>query len=409
MKILVVSPVPTDPPNAGNRARIATLTQALAASGHDVHFAYAPMEQADADAMAARFGPERLHWLPWTQRGGMWQLALRALRKLGRLLKLDAGYTRGLDEWYDERITAALRDLHAAHRFDAVLVEYVFMSKAFQAFDRGCLRLLDTHDSFGMRHRHYLASGLTPQWYSTTLASEETGFRRADVVLAIEVNEARAFSQRLAGSSTRVVQVGHLIDIGEPVHPSDTPNLLFVGSGNLLNVQGARFFAEQVLPLIRRERPDVQLLLAGGIAAQMSDGQGIVKLGFVPRLQQAFAQAMVFVNPVLAGTGVNIKLLDALAAGMPIVSTTSGARGLDEHGRGAFTVVGDSDAEGFARAALDLIGNPDARAQLGKRAHGAALAWNAAQLDSLRKTLEAGGSSAPVDLTSLRLEKALTP
>ncbi|ABM93695.1 glycosyltransferase family 4 protein [Methylibium petroleiphilum] len=409
MKILVVSPVPTDPPNAGNRVRIATLAQALATSGHDVHFAYVPMEQADTEAMAARFSPARLHMLPWARRGGARLLALRALRKLGRLLKLDAGYMLGLDEWYDERITHALRDLHAAHRFDAVLVEYVFMSKALQAFGPGCLRLLDAHDSFGMRHRHYLASGLIPQWYSTSLAGEEAGFRRADVVLAIEANEARAFARRLAGSGTSVVQVGHLIDIGEPVPPSDAPNLLFVGSGNLLNVQGARFFSEQVLPLIRKERPDVQLLLAGGVAAQVPDGPGIVKLGFVPRLQQAFAQAMVFVNPVLAGTGVNIKLLDALAAGMPIVSTTSGARGLDEHGSGAFAVVADIDALGFAREVVKLIGDANARARLRTRAHDAALNWNTAQLASLHATLDAGGPSETVTLASLQFEKAHAP
>lgn len=406
MKILVVSPVPTDPPDAGNRVRIATLAQALSTSGHDVHFAYVPMEQADTAAMAARFGPARLHTLPWARRGGARLLALRALRKLGRLLQLDAGYMLGLDEWYDERITPALRDLHAAHRFDAVLVEYVFMSKALQAFDSPCLRLLDTHDSFGMRHRHYLASGLTPQWYSTSLAGEEAGFRRADVVLAIEANEARAFTRRLAGSRTRVVQVGHLIDIGEPALPSDAPNLLFIGSGNLLNVQGARFFSEQVLPLIRSERPDVQLLLAGGVAAQVPDGPGIVKLGFVPRLQQAFAQAMVFVNPVLAGTGVNIKLLDALAAGMPIVSTTSGARGLDEHGSGAFAVVADADAAGFSREVQKLISDANARDRLRVRARDAALSWNTAQLNSLHVTLDVDAPSATLSLASLQLEKA---
>lgn len=407
MKILVVSPVPTDPPNAGNRVRIATLAQALTTSGHDVHFAYVPMEQADTSAMVARFGPARLHTLPWARRGGARLLALRALRKLGRRLKLDAGYMLGLDEWYDERITPALRDLHTVHRFDAVLVEYVFMSKALQAFGPGCLRLLDTHDSFGMRHRHYLASGLIPQWYSTSLAGEEAGFRRADVVLAIEANEARAFSRRLAGSGTRVVQVGHLIDIGEPIPPSDAPNLLFVGSGNLLNVQGARLFSEQVLPLIRSERPDVQFLLAGGVAAQVPDGPGIVKLGFVPRLQQAFAQAMVFVNPVLAGTGVNIKLLDALAAGMPTVSTTSGARGLEEHGGGAFTVVADTDAAGFAREVVRLIDSTHARDKLRERAYGAALSWNATQLSTLRSTLGEGESISRQEIASPSAERSI--
>lgn len=388
MKILVVSPVPTDPVDAGNRARIATLTQELARGGHAVHFACLPLESCDEGAMRARFGADRLHMLPAPPATGLAARMAGLLRRAGRALKIDAAYRWPLDAWYDEACTAELRQLQAAHRFDTVFVEYVFLSKAFDAFERDVIRVLDTHDRFGLRHRHYLDAGMKPQWFSTTLAEEERGFRRADYVLAIQPTEARNFAARLAGAAARVLQVGHLIDIGEPVTPTDRPAVVFVGSGNPLNVQGARYFIDRVLPLVRQQRPNAELLLVGGVCTAIPDAPGVVKLGFVPDLRDAFSAAGVFVNPVLAGTGVNIKLLDAMAAGMPIVSTTSGARGLDEHGGSAFLMVEDDDAASFAREVLRLFDAENERTRLAHRARDTAIAWNAAQLSALEAALD---------------------
>lgn len=397
MKILVVSPVPTDPVDAGNRARIATLTHELARGGHEVHFACVPLEAFDHAAMHERFGPGRLHLLPAPPPLDTRARLARAARKVGRALKLDPAYRWKIDAWFDEQCTEALRELHAAHRFDAVFVEYVFMSKSFEAFGPDVLRVLDTHDRFGLRHRHYLNAGLKPQWFSTSLHEEEKGFQRADYVLAIQASEAQDFTNRLQGTSSRVLQVGHLIDITAPVTPSDRPTAVFVGSINPLNIQGARYFIDRVLPLMRAHRPHAELLLAGGVCAAIADTPGVVKLGFVPDLREAFAAAGLFVNPVLAGTGVNIKLLDAMAAGMPIVSTTSGARGLEQHGGSAFLVVEDDDAAGFANEVLRLLDSTVDRARLARRARDAALAWNAAQLTALDTALRAQPQTLSTD------------
>lgn len=390
MKILMVSPVPTDPVDAGNRARIASLAQALSQAGHELHFAHVPMEPCDPTAMRERFGVERLHELSWTPRTGAIQVARRIARKLCRMVELDAGYALKLDDWYDPRITGELQQLQATHRFDAVFVEYVFLSKAFEAFDESCLKVLDTHDCFGLRHRHYLAAGMPPQWFSTTLEAEEAGFRRADFVLAIQSSEAHAFAARLRGAGTRVLQVGHLVPSTStsPATPSPREAAVFVGSSNALNVAGARYFIEQVLPLVRQVRPGFELLLAGAVSSEIDAGPGVVKLGFVPALRDAFGAAMISVNPMRAGTGLNIKLLDAMAAGMPIVTTVSGARGVGELDGNAFVVVPDDDAQGFAAQVLWLIEDANARACLAAGARAAAETWNQAQVSSLLEVLK---------------------
>lgn len=383
LRVLFISAVPTDPPDAGNRVRIMTLTRSLIAAGHEVHFAYFPMESCDLPAMQARFGPDRLHVLHSRlepPRGG---LLSRAARKLGRLMNIEQAFVWGLDDWYDERANSELAALHSLHEYDAVFVEYVFASKALEAFPPDCLRVLDTHDCFGLRHRLYLKAGMRPQWFSTSMADEDSGFRRADIVLAIQASESRDFKARVEGSKTRVLQVGHLIDIADAAPPSRREAAVFLGSANPINVAGARHFIDRVLPIVRRTKPGFQLLLAGAVSAEFEDQDGVVKLGFVPNLQDAFGAAMIAVNPVLVGTGVNIKLLDAMASAMPIVTTRSGARGVEELDGHALFVVEDEDPGAFANRILELIDDADARCRISARARSAAEQWNAAQVSTL--------------------------
>lgn len=389
MKILFFSPVPTDPAGAGNRVRIGTLTAAVQQAGHEVHFAYLAMEPADLEAMAARFGEQRLHVIaPSDNRSTLARSASTLARRAARALRMECGYTWELDAWYHPDYSAFLADLQERHGFHAVVVEYVFMSRAFEVFPDPCRRILDTHDRFGLRHREFIAAGMKPQWFSTSMAEEERGFRRAHALLAIQEIEAGNFRRRLEGHQTQVVQVGHLIELHEPPCRATAHSAVFVGSDNPINTVGANHFVAQVMPRIRERLPDFQFIVAGTASNAVSDAPGVVKLGFVDRLQDAFARGAIAVNPVLMGTGVNIKLLDALASALPCVSTESGARGLDQYRDTAVTVVADDDIDGFAAQVLRLLTDADAAERMSEAARRAAEDWNRNQLRSLDAVLE---------------------
>jgi glycosyltransferase involved in cell wall biosynthesis len=389
MKVLFFSPVPTDPPNAGNRVRISTLAGTLQQAGHEVHFAYLGMEPADLETMAKRFGTQRLHVLtPAANQSELVRFVSHWVRRFGRLSRVESAYVWKLDDWYHDSYTDALRQLHATHDFDAVFVEYVFMSKAFEAFPENCLRVLDTHDRFGLRHREFLEAGMRPQWFSTTLAQEEIGFRRAHAVLAIQATEAQNFRERLAKDSTEVLQVGHLIEMVELKSHNDSAKAVFLASENPINVAGANYFISQVLPLVRAEVPEFELVLAGTVSNEIQDTPGVVRLGYVEHLCDAFGAGSIAVNPVLMGTGVNIKLLDALACAMPSVSTESGSRGLDAYRDSALQVVPDGDPRAFADALLKLLADADERQRMRGAARKAAEHWNRQQLIALDRLLD---------------------
>jgi glycosyltransferase involved in cell wall biosynthesis len=318
-----------------------------------------------------------------------------------RLLGNEAAYTWGLDDFYDPALTPQIAALCAREAFDVAFVEYVFMSKAFEAMPPGILKILDTHDRFALRHRTFLEAGLVPQWFSTSVAEENAGFRRADYILAIQEGEAEIFARQL-DNSERVIAVGHLLDLQPRITPAAAPSAVFLASSNPINIDAARYFVESVLPLVLREKPDFKFILAGDVGKGFTNaGDSVVCLGHVPAIADAFRAAAVAVNPVRVGTGLSIKMMEALACGAACISSATGSRGLERHRGTAFELVQDDDAAAMAGAVLALLANPQRARQLGDAGFALAEGWNRQQVAGLIKVLKTADTSRRVVRSAL--------
>ena len=385
MKILMVSPVPTHPAIAGNRARILTLADSLTAAGHELHFAWAALEDGDRIVMMKHFDggfTELMYRIPKTVSSMAARLRRQVLRKLG----LASAFVWGVDDWYHPALTPQLTALHEKYRFDVVFVEYVFLSRALEAFPDEVIKVIDTHDRFADRHLHYLRAGKQPNWFATTAAGECEGLARADVVVAIQDNEAQQFAAALQGR-VRVTTVGHLLDMSQSVLLTDVPRAVFVASANSINVDAANAFITGALPLIRAEIVDFEFWLAGDVCLNALDAEGVHKLGRVDSVAQTYAQGALAVNPVRMGTGLNIKTMECLALGVPLVATESGSRGLENLRGRAFLAVADNDTAAMAAGVIRVLRDPELRADLVHESLAAARAWNAAQLANLADVL----------------------
>lgn len=390
----MISPTPTHPVTAGNRARVGSLVRALQRLGHDLHFALATLAQPDLPAMRALLG-ERLHVLRCRLPYRIGGLAPRIRRKLLTLMGSEAAYLWSLDDHYDHGLSPQIAALCGREAFDAVIVEYVFMSKAFEAVPGTAIKILDTHDRFALRHRSFLEAGQVPQWFSTSVAEENRGFRRADYVLAIQEQEARAFVEQLGGQGPQVITVGHLLDVQERIVAATEPHAVFLASGNPINVDAARYFISSVLPLVRRARPDFRLLLAGDVGTGFGTVDAVACLGRVASVNDAFRQGALAVNPVRMGTGLNIKMLEALACGIPCVSSEAGSRGLEQHRGKAFLAVGDDAPAAMAQAIVSLLSDRQRAAALGEAGYRLAEEWNRTQLAGLNRVfLQSSSTSA---------------
>jgi glycosyltransferase involved in cell wall biosynthesis len=132
------------------------------------------------------------------------------------------------------------------------------------------------------------------------------------------------------------------------------------------------WFAGEVMPLILERQPRAKVVVADSDPPPghaFADFNGALEmLGFVPDVREPLGRYAVFICPILSGSGVRVKLLEAFAAGIPVVSTRIGAEGLATRD-GEFCALAD-DARDFADRVIGLFDNPQAAANMACRARG---------------------------------------
>jgi len=151
----------------------------------------------------------------------------------------------------------------------------------------------------------------------------------------------------------------------------DPGTLLFLGSfRHGPNLAALNWFLERVFPLVVKELPDTRLIIIGSdppAPHTLPNYDSNVELhGFVDDVREALARYAVFICPILTGSGVRVKLLEAFASGIPAVSTRLGAEGLNELD-GELCALGDT-AEEFATATVRLLRDTDSATAMAQRA-----------------------------------------
>jgi len=147
--------------------------------------------------------------------------------------------------------------------------------------------------------------------------------------------------------------------------------LLFLGSfRHQPNQEAITWFLHHVWPRIRAAQPDVRLIVIGSDPPPRhslpGDAEGVQLRGFVDDIREPLARYAVFICPILTGSGVRVKLLEAFAAGIPSVSTALGAEGLTATSGDICRLADDPDA--FARETIELLSNPAGAAAMAERA-----------------------------------------
>jgi len=146
----------------------------------------------------------------------------------------------------------------------------------------------------------------------------------------------------------RGLDAKHIISVGSMFYPP--------------NVEGALWFAKQVFPKIKALRPDVKLFLIGsrpaGAIKRLSElDPSIVVPGYVENLAPYLEQSAVMIAPIHFGSGMRVKILDSLARGMPMVSTTFGCQGI--HVTHNKNILLADQPDDFAKAVLQVIQDRD--------------------------------------------------
>ncbi len=325
-----------------------------------------------------------------------WRSALHVALNLWRPLPLQALYYRSAE------MQALVNRTLAKTRFDAVYV-HLFRMAQFVAWgtdhrqttdhrqsttDHAAtrlpghqtaqlpLRFLDLTDVISKEITRSLPyRGTLSKWL---YAIERPRIARYEAHLAETFEEIWLVSPADRDELARRVPQGNLRVVANGVdtqklHPTGEPprsgSLLFVGHMRVLhNMDAAELLAREILPLVRRELPQASLTIVGADPHPKIRGlealPGVRVPGFVPDLNAALNQAAVFVAPLRFAAGVQNKVLEAMAAGRPVVTTSIVNEGIRAEPK-THLLLADTPEE-TARQIIRLLRDPLLAARLGK-------------------------------------------
>lgn len=269
-------------------------------------------------------------------------------------------------------IVSAVRDLTNREPFDVIMVSGFAQWPGERTFGHAHVVLdIDSLDGTVLqRMRDTDGSLMTEFDIAATEALTRTVCNRADLVLACSEVDA-AHLRRLARRA-RVEVVANGVDgsafagLGPPPRQSP-PVVTFTGFLSYWpNADACAFFIEEVLPALRALVHDVRFRMVGRVPpaslVMLAQQPGVDLHADVPDIRPWFASSDVMVAPIRAGSGTRLKILEAFAAGRPVVSTTIGCEGLDVQD-GTHLLVADG-ATAFASAVARVVTSPELSARL---------------------------------------------
>lgn len=226
--------------------------------------------------------------------------------------------------------------------------------------------------------------------------------READLIFVCSSDDADQFAALYGIARDKIILVPNGVDV-EDIQPAsreqqawarqelglppDNPELIFIGSGYGPNTEAAAFLVKEIAPRL----PNCAVAIAGGVkdSYQASHGprapENVVWLGTVAAEQRLsfYHTADIALNPMFSGSGTNLKMLDYFAAGLPVVSTPAGARGLELASDDCIVCPADQ----FVSRIEELLNDPAACSRLGANARKLAVeryAWSLIAADAAR-------------------------
>jgi polysaccharide biosynthesis protein PslH len=271
-----------------------------------------------------------------------------------------------------EQMGGLLKTLIQQHRFDSIVCDFLSVAPNIPEMNRAVLFQHNVETMIWRRHAEH-ASGFLKRNYFQMQASrmfeiERKICRASRHVIAVSRNDAAQMKELFGIDRISEVSTGVDLDyFRRPAGATRRHDLVFVGAMDWLpNIDGARFFINEVLPLIRGRRPGCTLVLAGRSPVpeirQFAEKDPLIQVtGSVPDIRPYLWEAGASIVPLRIGGGTRLKIYEAMASGVPVVSTRIGAEGL-EVTDGRDIALADTP-QAIADRCLGLLDDPELAAR----------------------------------------------
>ncbi len=267
------------------------------------------------------------------------------------------------------------------HRIDVLQLEYTVMAQYAGRF-RHIPSIVFEHDVYfqsiarALPTTRGLLGRLQARWeYLRALRYEVTELRHADRVQVCS-RENREYLESFVPELKGRIDDGFRAGVDTAnyqfqITGREPGTMLFMGSfRHLPNQEALAWFLNEVLPLVHQRRPSARLVVVGSDPPPRHSlppsAQNVELIGFVEDIREPLARYALFICPILSGSGVRVKLLEAFSAGIPVVSTRIGAEGLAWNDGDICRLADDPAA--FAEAIIDVLDKPETASEMAARA-----------------------------------------
>ena len=378
MRILLVTPMPPQPQAPGAIPLVLNAELVGLLPRHNITLVtIAGLEPGEQEAVNRLIAAGlEVHVVRRTQLQGfhIWQ----------RRWRLASTWLGGKYPWrtvwfWDPDVQRILDRLLEEQSFELVIVEdnamgiYTYRTTTPLLFTEHEVRRARLIDTAGLRHRDFLHWFLKESDWSRWPRYQRSVWRKFDRIQAFTQRDAEAIGVMApeVAKRVRVNPFGVEMPASFDSEAQEQNTILFVGNfTHAPNVDSALWLGQDIMPLLREYRPGVHLQLIGiypppEVKALAS--HDIEVTGPVPQIEPYFARAALVVAPIRIGGGMRMKVLQAMAFGKAVVTTTRGADGLAVDGLQPPLVTAD-DSTGYTQAVARLLADENARRELGRQA-----------------------------------------
>ena len=297
----------------------------------------------------------------------------------GFLLNIFSSWPHSVSKYCRFEAQARFREVLKSDSYDAIICDFVFAASVIPWDETSCPKLLFTHNVEALIWKRHFEVSRNPLWklvcwgeYQKMLRFERSCLAKSSHVLTVSEADRIFFSRFIDPSKMTVISTGVDTNYFLPSTEEETPDsLVFTGAMDWMpNEDGVIHFLHSILPLIRREIPNVTFTVVGRnpsdtLRAKARQIPGVQVTGTVEDIRPYVRSASVYVVPLRIGSGTRLKIFEAMAMGKAMVSTKLGAEGLPV--TDGYNLLLAEAPEDFAQKIVLLLRDPALRKSLGLR------------------------------------------
>jgi len=371
MKILMVSPYLPWPLYGGASVRIFNLIKELSNKGHKIILLAGKQNNSDALNDPLNKLCEQVHLYELPKQGRF----LSILRSVFSLSPYPSA------QFKNRRLKENFNELIEKNQPDLIWINFLFLAEILSRISLNKIPVvLDQFEADELVWQRYIKEGNFIQklfsYFNLKKIQrlQKKVFERINALLCVSEKEAN-FMKPKVPSKTNILVVPNGVDIDfftpELFLEKLEPIILVAGSMCVLrNINSAIWFAKSIFPKIKKDIHDAEFWIVGfnpdKKVLTLGKTPGVRVIGTVDDMRLYYKKAKAYVAPFKFGEGTRLKILEAMASGIPIVSTKEGCQGIDIID-GKHVIIADNEND-FANKVVELLNNNQLAKKLSKNA-----------------------------------------